>query len=290
MMNRRAFLASSAAFAATPLFGQDAPKIRKAVNLGMVREGATLEEKFKAAKEAGFDGFEIDAPNKLDRDALLKARDATGLRIHGVVCSSHWSSPLSDANPEVRAKGLKGLEAAIDDAKAYGAETVLLVPAVVTKAVSYADAWTRSVEEIRKAIPKAEESKILIAIENVWNQFLQSPIEFAKYVDDFKSTAVCAYFDVGNIVTYGWPEQWVRILGKRIRRLHIKEYSRKKRDAEGLWKGFNVELLEGDCDWPAVMKAVREIGFEDWATAEIPGGDAKRLKEIADRMDRILKG
>ena len=288
-MNRRAFLAGAAALAASPLSAQAAVKIRKACNLGMVREGSTLEEKFKAAKDAGFDGVEINAPNAHDRDEILKARDATGLIIHGVVCSSHWSSPLSDASPEVRAKGLKGLEGAIDDAKAYGAETVLLVPAVVTKAVSYADAWTRSQEEIRKAIPKAEAAKILIAIENVWNQFLQSPLEFAKYVDDFKSPAVCAYFDVGNVITYGWPEQWVRTLGKRIRRLHIKEYSRKKRDAEGLWKGFNVELLEGDCDWPAVMKAVSEIGFDGWATAEVPGGDAKRLKDIAERMDKIFK-
>jgi hexulose-6-phosphate isomerase len=112
----------------------------------------------------------------------------------------------------------------------------------------------------------------------------------ARYIDEFRSPAVCAYFDVGNIITYGWPEHWIRALGKRIRRLHIKEYSRKKRDAEGLWKGFNVELLEGDCDWPAVMKAVNEIGFDGWATAEIPGGDAKRLKEIAERMDRIFKG
>ena len=288
-MNRRSFLAGAAALAAAPLSAQAAPKIRKAVNLGMVKEGASLEEKFKAAKDAGFDGLEIDAPNKLDRDGLLRARDASGLAIHGVVCSSHWSSPLSDPNPDVRAKGLKGLEAAIDDAKACGAETVLLVPAVVTKAVSYADAYPRSQEEIRKAVPRAEAAKVLIAIENVWNQFLQSPLEMAKYIDEFKSPSVCSYFDVGNVINYGWPEHWVRALGKRIRRLHIKEFSRKKRDAEGLWKGFNVELLEGDNDWPAVMKALSEVGFEGWATAEVPGGDAKRLKDIADRMDRILK-
>jgi len=107
-------------------------------------------------------------------------------------------------------------------------------------------------------------------------------------VDEFESPMVGWYFDVGNIVRYGWPEQWIRILGKRIIKLHVKEYSRKKADQEGVWKGFNAELLEGDCSWPAVMTAVREVGYTGWFTAEIGGGRRERLENIATLMERIF--
>jgi hexulose-6-phosphate isomerase len=202
--------------------------------------------------------------------------------------SAHWSSPLSDPNPEVRARGMEGLKTALRDAKKLGCSSVLLVPAVVKKDVSYADAYTRSQAEIRKVVPLAEELGVTIAIENVWNQFLLSPLEAARYVDEFNSPRVGWHFDVGNLVNYGWPEQWIRILGKRIAKVHVKEFSRSKRDKEGLWKGFEVELLAGDCDWPAVMKALDDIGYQGWLIAEISGGDAQRLKTIAELMDRIL--
>jgi hexulose-6-phosphate isomerase len=137
-------------------------------------------------------------------------------------------------------------------------------------------------------LPLAGELGIRIAFENVWNSFLLSPLEAARYVDELDSPLVGWYFDVGNVVNYGWPEQWVRILNKRIFKLDIKEFSRAKRDSEGLWKGFGVKLLEGDCDWPAVMAALDEIGYRGWATAEVAGGDEPRLRDIADRMDRIF--
>ena len=159
---------------------------------------------------------------------------------------------------------------------------------MVTKQVSYADAYARSQKEIRRVLPLAEELGVKIAFENVWNQFLLSPLEAARYVDEFESDSVGWYFDVGNVVNYGWPEQWVEILGKRILKLDIKEYSRKRRNDEGLWKGFGVKLLEGDCDWPSVMRALDQVGFQGWATAEVGGGPRERLAEIADRMDRIF--
>jgi hexulose-6-phosphate isomerase len=286
-MNRREFLAGTAAMAALGARGARA-KFRKAVNLNMVQGGADLAEKFRIAKEAGFAGLEIDAPNGLDRAALLAARDASGLTIHGVVCSVHWKHPLSDPQPQVRERGLAGLGRAIEDCKAYGGQTVLLVPAVVNKTVSYAEAWERSQAEIRKVLPQAEAAGVTVAIENVWNQFLLSPLEMARYVDEFKSPAAAAYFDVGNVINYGWPEHWIHTLGKRIRRIHVKEFSRKKRDAEGLWKGFQVELLEGDNDWPSVRKALEDNEFDGWCTAEVPGGQLDRLKAISDRMDRIF--
>ena len=188
----------------------------------------------------------------------------------------------------MRAEGRRALEIALHDAKAYGATTVLLVPAVVNKEVSYDDAYERSQTEIRKVLPLAEELDVKIAIENVWNNFLLSPLEAARYIDDFDHPMIGWYFDVGNIVNYGWPEHWIHVLGRRILKLDIKEFSRKKRDDEGLWKGFDVKLLEGDCDWPAVMKALDEIGYSGWASAEVPGGGEERLREITERMDRIL--
>ena len=143
-------------------------------------------------------------------------------------------------------------------------------------------------EEIRRVLPLAQELGIKILFENVWNQFLLSPLEAARYVDEFESPIVGWYFDVGNVVNYGWPEQWVRILGKRIGKLDVKEFSRKKRNEQGLWKGFDVEIGDGDCNWPEVMKALDEVGFQGWATAEVRGGDAARLQDIAERMDRVL--
>jgi hexulose-6-phosphate isomerase len=162
------------------------------------------------------------------------------------------------------------------------------VPAVVNAEVGYDQAWERSSEEIARVLPRAAELGVAIAIENVWNQFLLSPLEAARYIDQFESPSIGFHFDVGNVVNYGWPQQWVRILGSRILKLDIKEFSRAKRDREGLWKGFEVEIGDGDCGWPAVVAALDEVGYRGWATAEVGGGDAARLADIARRMRRVL--
>lgn len=262
--------------------------IKKAVKFHMIDEPLSVVEKFRLLQQLGFDGVELDSPSDLDEKEVIEARKETGLPIHGVVDSVHWRKTLSDPDPAVRDEGRAGLEHALRQAKAYGCSTVLLVPAVVNKEVSYADAYTRSQAEIRKVLPLAEEVGVKIALENVWNQFLLSPLEFARYIDEFESDWIGAYFDIGNIVNYGWPEHWIRTLGPRILKLDVKEFSREKRNDEGLWEGFRVELGEGDCDWPAVNQALADIGYSGWATAEIPGGDTARLKDIAMRMDRIL--
>ncbi len=262
--------------------------IKKSLKFPMVRVEGTILEKFKLLRAIGFHGVELDSPSNLDRDEVLRAKDETRLPIPGVIDSKHWSKPFSHPDPNVRAEGRRALEIALHDAKAYGATTVLLVPAVVNKEVSYDAAYERSQTEIRKVLPLAEELGVKIASENVWNNFLRSPREAARYIDDFDHPMIGWYFDVGNIINYGWPEHWIHVLGHRILKLDIKEFSRKKRDDEGHWKGFDVKLLEGDCDWPAVMKALDEIGYSGWASAEVPGGGEERLREIAERMDRIL--
>jgi hexulose-6-phosphate isomerase len=265
------------------------PDIKICLKYGMVKGNMSILEKFQMLKDIGFDGVEMDSPNNLNNDEVIEASKKTGLEIPGVINSVHWKSPMSHPDEKVRAKCVEAMKTSLNDCKAYGGTTVLLVPGVVNNEVSYDDAYKRSQEEIRKLIPYAEETGIKIAIENVWNNFLISPIEAARYIDELDSKMVGWYFDVGNIVRYGWPEQWIRILDKRIMRIDAKEYSRKKQSEEGIWKGFEVELMEGDCNWPAVMEALDDIGFNGWASAEVPGGDRKRLEDVSKRMQKIFK-
>ncbi len=288
--DRRQFLTISAALAAASTYrlaaqADDKPstnkRLKKAVKFGMVQGNASILEKFQLLKELGYDGVELDSPAQIDRNDVVSARDKTGLTVHGVVDSVHWKDTLSHPDAAVRARGVAGLKTALEDSKFYGGTTVLLVPAVVNKEVSYDAAYERSQAEIRKVLPLAEDLGIKIALENVWNQFLLSPLETAQYIDEFKSPAIGAYFDVGNVVNYGWPEQWISILGKRIMKLDIKEFSRKERDARGTWHGFEVEIGDGDCDWPAVMKALAAINFQGWATAEVGGPREPQMRLYA---------
>ncbi len=297
-MNRRDFLKGGSALVLSAVAGSSVaadqvlvtkPRrpLKRGIMWGTVGVKGSVLEKMKAVKEAGFDGAEMNS--HMDQDEVLRARDATGLAIPSVCGVRHWDLPLSHPDRKVREQGLEALQQTLRDARRYGASSVLLVPAIVNQEVSYGDAYTRSQAEIRKALPLAEELGVKIAIENVWNQFLLSPLEAARYVDEFNSPAVGWHFDVGNIINYGWPEQWIRILGKRIQKLHIKEFSRKQRDNQGLWKGFEVKLLEGDDNWPAVMKAVDEVGYNGWAITEQGGGDTPEgLRGLRERLDKIL--
>ena len=290
-LTRRGFLAAAGATFAVPWKRRPAERkrnLRKACMFGMVEGDGSILEKFTLLEDAGFEGIEIDSPSSYDLDEVLAAMAKTGLEIAGTVDSVHWSQTLSDPDPAVRAQGVAALKTALRDAKKLRATSVLLVPAVVNAKVSYADAWTRSTAEIRKVLPLATELGVTISIENVWNHFLLSPLEAARYVDQFESDNVAWHMDLGNVVNYGWPDQWVAVLGKRIRRLHIKDYSRKKRDEQGLWKGFDVELGEGDVGWPATMAALDAIGYEGWASAEVAGGGADRLRTVSKQMDALF--
>jgi len=263
--------------------------IKKSLKFGMVKEDLSVLDKFKLLKDLGFDGVELDSPNDLKKSEILDARDKTGLLMPGTVNSYHWKHPISDPDPNVRQKCVDSMKMALRDTKEYGGNTVLLVAGVVNEKVSYDEAYQRSQAEIRKLLPIAKETGVKIAIENVWNNFLISPMEAARYIDEFESEMIGWYFDVGNIVRYGWPEQWIKILRDRILKLDIKEYSRKKQGEEGIWKGFDVKLGDGDCNWPAVMKALEEINYQGgWGSAEVPGGDRQRLLEISERMDKIF--
>jgi len=263
------------------------PALKKAIMFGTVGVPGSVLEKFKAVKEAGFAG--VEPSSHMDVDDVLKARDATGLEIPSVCCGTHWKENLASPNPAERERGLAGLTQSLQDAKKYGSSSILFVLCTVNRQVSYRDAYTRTQEELRKVIPLAEDLGVKIAIENVWNNFLLSPLEAARYVDELNSPAVGWHFDIGNVLRYGWPEQWIPVLGSRIQKLHIKEYSRKKMESDGLWKGFDAKFLEGDNNWPAIMKALADVNYHGWGIAEQGGGGTlEGLKDLSARMDKIF--
>lgn len=295
-MNRRQFAKNTAMASAlmagstmpgfTEIFKPSARNLKKGIMWGSIGMGKTILDKFKLAKDAGFDGVEV--MSHLDRSEVLKASEITGLPVASVCGELHWKYPMSDPDPAVREQGVTALKLSLQDASAYGTDTVLFVPGRVSETVTYDQCWNRNVEELKKVIPLAEKLQIKIAFENVWNNFLLSPIEAATFVDMFKSQYVAFYFDCGNILAYGWPEQWIKILNKRIARVHIKEYSLKIADKQGKRAGFGVKLQEGDVNWAAVMKSLDDIGYQGWTTIEQPGGDTPEgLADLNNRLKNI---
>jgi len=290
----RASVAAGAAPWAALSYGPGAPSaspspgtnhIRKALQISMLPKQLSYAERFKLAREVGFEAVEGQTiSDEREAQEIKKAADDAKVRIHSVMNMAHWDNPLSSSDPAVVGKSLDGMRTSLRNAKLWGAETVLLVPAVVNPQTSYREAWTRSQKQIRKLLPLAEELKVIIALEEVWNKFLLSPLEFPKYVDEFQSPWVKAYFDVGNVVLYGYPQDWIRSLGKRIAKVHLKDFKR-------LEDGYRwVNLGEGDIDWPAVRKAFADIGYTGYATTELEGGDEAYLRDVGQRVDRLVLG
>ncbi len=300
-MHRRTFLRSSAVLAAAgavSLRAADGPAPGRKLKKGFMystlnsptAKNLSVDGKFKLLRAAGFHGVEV--MSAMNQAEVLAARDAHGLEIPSVVISTHWAKPLSHPSVSERQIGLDGLLHGLRDAKVYGAKSVLLVPGVVNKDISYPDAYARSIAEIRKAVPLAEELGVAIAIENVWNSFLLSPLEAAAYVDQFKSPFVRWHFDVGNIVNTGWPQHWIDVLGSRIAAVHVKEFSRKLAGEKGARAGFQSDLMTGDSDWPAVMAALDRQKYAGWMITEQYRSpnltDEQYLAEISGKLDRIL--
>jgi hexulose-6-phosphate isomerase len=213
---------------------------------------------------------------------MKKAADSASICIDSVMNMDHWKYPLSSSDREAVEKSLAGMRTSLHNAKLWGSDVVLLVPAVVDARTSYHDAWQRSQKQIRTLIPLAEELKVTIAIEEVWNKFLLSPLEMAKYIDEFQSPWIKAWFDVGNVVLYGYPQDWIHTLGKRIVKVHLKDFKRKE---DGYaW----VNLGDGDVDWSAVRQAFADIGYSGSVIAELDGGNESYLRDVSQRIDRLL--
>jgi len=259
--------------------------INKGLVFDMVPNNLSYADRFKLVRDTGFQVVQaLTEPDERNAAAMQQAADAANIRIDSVMNVDHWRYPLSSSDPAVVEKSLSGMRTSLQNAKLWGSDVVLLVPAVVNPQTSYRDAWTRSQLQIRKLIPLAEQLKVVIAIEEVWNKFLLSPLEMVQYIDEFHSPWVHAWFDVGNVVLYGYPQDWIRTLGKRIARVHLKDF---KRTADGYaW----VNLGDGDVDWPAVRAAFADIGYAGSAIAELERGDEAYLRDVSRRIDRLLLG
>src|SRR5436190_6941673 len=259
--------------------------IKKGVWFEMLPAKLSTADRFKLARDVGFEVAQAPTePDERRAEEIKKAAEGANIRIDSVMNMDHWKYPLSSNDPAVVEKSLAGMRTSLHNAKLWGSDAVLLVPAVVNPQTSYRDAWTRSQAQIRTLIPLAEQLKVVIAIEEVWNKFLLSPLGMVQYIGELHSPWVQAWFDVGNVVLYGYPQDWIRTLGKRIVKVHLKDF---KRTADGYaW----VNLGDGDVDWPAVRQAFTDIGYGGSVIAELDGGDEAYLRDVSRRIDRLLLG
>jgi hexulose-6-phosphate isomerase len=281
--------------------------MKKGINAWCFPEEMALEEIFKLAKECRYDGIELNMEAEpesgpagrgaddlrlhmgLDTAGLKKIQalaDAYGLPISSVSSGMNWKYPLTDDDPAVREMGREVIRKMIGAACAFGCDTILVVPGLVTASVSYATAYRRAVEAFKELQGYAAEKKIVIGVENVWNKFLLSPLEMAGFLDEVGSDYVKAYFDAGNVVQFSYPQSWVEALGKRIAKVHIKDF-----DTEiGNINGFKP-LLQGSLDWGAFMGALKGVGYDSYLTAELspyPTNPTQLIRDTSAAMDYIF--
>jgi L-ribulose-5-phosphate 3-epimerase len=283
-MDRREFMigtgaalalgAISASSNAEPTTGAAAAtQLQKGVLFGMMPGSLSIEDRFKLARDIGIEGFEVrPISDAAEIKAMRAASEKTGVKIHSIIFGG-WQTPLSSADAAGAQQCANALKDTLQSAKELGADGVLLVPAVVNAETRYVDAYKRSQERLKPIVPVAEKLQVRILIEDVWNNFLLSPLEFARYIDEF---------DVGNVVAFGWPQDWIRTLGARIKKVHLKDFKKGPRE----W----VNLLDGDVNWPEVRKALHEVGYTGFMTSELDGGDEAYLRDLCTRMDKIIAG
>lgn len=294
-MHRRGFLAATLALGTAPkptLASLSAgrgrsnagkPRNKKGVRTGMLPGSMSLLESFKVARDCGFD--QIEPPATFDKQEAARIKEAAvaaPIEIGSVSNGMNWKYPLTDPDPAVAKKGFEAQTAALQNAHLWGAEAILMIPGLVTPLVTYREACDRSRKQIERLLPLAEKLGVYIALEEVSDQgkFLLTPVEFAAYIDDFKSRWIRAYFDVGNVMPLGYPQDWIRTLGPRIVKVHLKDFDPKNR--------HYVNLGDGTVDWVAVRKAFADIDYAGTYTVELPSGDAPYLRDISQRIDRLL--
>jgi hexulose-6-phosphate isomerase len=269
-------------FAADPSENSDIGRhIYKSLKWNMVKLAGTTREKFATLKELGYDGVELDSPGEVDTKEAVAACESTGLPIEGVVNSTHWRVRHSDPDPNVRMQAMANMREAMHFAQSVGAGSVLLVPGKVTdpENENHDQVWQRSIAAIAELTPLADQLGIQILIENVGNGFCETPELFAEYIDAIDHPRVGIHFDIGNHIRISPPAQWIGVLGKRIKKLDVKDRTT-----------ANERTLvgEGDANWPQVRVALQELGYRGWAAAEVPGGDKDRLADVLRRMNRVL--
>ncbi|WP_135553697.1 sugar phosphate isomerase/epimerase family protein [Paenibacillus cymbidii] len=271
----------------------------KAINHWSFPSTMPLRDVFAHTRKAGYDAIELTLNNpdrvgftldssEMEIREVGEIAQSHGIQLRSLSCGLMWDHSLSSPNPQVREKGRDIVKKQLEIASILGMDTVLVVPAYCTEEVTYDQCYDRSQEELAKLLPYAEQVKITIGIENVWNKFLLSPLEMIRYMDEIGSAFIKVYFDIGNVMLFGHPEQWIRMLGKHICKIHAKDFIR----AVGNSKGF-VPLLAGDVPWRAVMQALKDIGYDDVITAEITAYCESALQAVYDtsrHLDAIIRG
>ena len=259
-----------------------------------------ITEAMQEAKDLGFDAIELAIADKgvlthqatqgqcEDIAAMCKKN---GIEISSLASGESWTCSPTANDPEHRARIIEFTQKALQITKWLGTDAYLFVPGAVdvfflpeAEVIPYDICFERACEAVGQILPGAEETGVVICIENVWNKFLLSPLEMRDFIDSFNSEMVGAYFDVGNVLLTGYPEQWIRILGKRIKCVHVKDFKR----SVGTVEGF-VDLLEGDVNFQTVKEALVDIGYDGYVTAELLPFEPGRPEKTAQAMKKIFK-
>ncbi|MHC4461507.1 MAG: sugar phosphate isomerase/epimerase family protein [Planctomycetota bacterium] len=259
-----------------------------------------IVEAMQEAKDLGFDAIELAVAGKgvlthratqAQCEDIIDTAQKIGIEISSVASGESWTCSPTANDPEHRAKIIDFTRKALQITKWLGTDAYLFVPGAVdvfflpdAEVIDYDVCYERAGEAVRQILPAAEQTGAAICIENVWNKFLLSPLEMRDFIDSFDSEMVGAYFDVGNVLLTGYPDQWIRILGKRIKRVHAKDF----RLSIGTPAGF-VDLLEGDVDFEAAKKALGQIGYDGYVTAELLPFEPGRPEKTAQAMKKIFK-
>lgn len=259
-----------------------------------------IAEAMQEAKDIGFDAIELCIASEgvlthnttqSQCEDIAATANKIGIEIASVATGQSWEWSPSASDPEVRNKIIDFSRRALNVTKWLGTDAYMFIPGAVgvfflpdAEVVPYDVCYERAIEAVKQVLPVAEETGVSLAIENVWSKFLLSPLEMRDFIDSFNSEMVGSYFDVGNVLLTGFPDQWIRILGKRIKRVHIKDF----KVSVGTVEGF-VDLLEGDVDFDAVKEALAEIGYDGYVTGELIPFEPGRPEKTARAMKQIFK-
>ncbi|MGB9682123.1 MAG: sugar phosphate isomerase/epimerase family protein [bacterium] len=276
--------------------------MKKGINIWSFSGGMSIKECMKIAKNAGFEGIELAlteegeinlASSEKDILRFKEMAEDIGIEISGFAAGLYWKYPFTSNDKEIREKAKSICKKQLEIASILGVDTILVVPGAVgvdfmpqAEIVEYDVAYDRALEALSQLVTEAERMKVCIGVENVWNKFLLSPLEMRDFIDRLDSNYVGAYVDVGNIIYIGYPEHWIRILGKRIKKVHVKDF---RRQGCGL-AGF-VDLLAGDVNYPKVIETLKEVGYDGYLNAEMsPYRDypIQIIYNTSKSMDRIL--
>jgi hexulose-6-phosphate isomerase len=255
----------------------------------------SLAQCFEIAKRAGFDSIEINMADEgelthesseADVRAMVASAQKAGIGLSSLSTGLGWRYPITSPDASVREQGAANIARMLEVAQWMGVDTVLVVPGIVSAEIAYDEAYTRAQEVLRALAPEAERRQVAIGVENVWNKFLLSPLEFARFLDEIDSAFVGAYFDAGNVLAYGFPDQWIRILGSRIKKVHVKDF---KSNIGNITAFCNP--LQGDVPWAKVRAALEAAGYDSFVTAEVDGYKVHPeigLKHIAEALQAVF--